>query len=67
MNGTAVRAIWFAYMMLVSAGVGVSGGVLSFLGGARVANAVLTAGGAFAAAATLGLLILAFLSERKAP
>ncbi|GIE46513.1 hypothetical protein [Actinoplanes nipponensis] len=65
MNGTTTRTIWFAFVILAGAFVGTAGGMLSFAGGARAANAVLAGGGAFVTATTLGLLMVTFLHERE--
>jgi hypothetical protein len=65
MNGTAARTLWFAFVILAGVFVGAAGGLLSFAGGARAANAVLAGGGSFVTATTLGLLMVAFLHDRK--
>jgi hypothetical protein len=52
-----MQGIWFAIMGLASVLIGVGGGVLSWLGGLNVSNAVLAGAGAFAGALILMITV----------
>jgi hypothetical protein len=59
-----LRALWLAVSVLSAGLVGASGGILSWLGGANPANAILTGAGAFVATVLLFLAIVRFLTMR---
>lgn len=59
------RALWAAFTLLTSAVIGMSGGVLSWLGGVSAPNAILAGAGAFAGSVILILTIMHFLWHDK--
>ena len=57
-GGDPLMPVWLAIGLLFAVLVSVGAGVLAWLGGAQVAAAILTAGGAFCASVTLIILII---------
>lgn len=55
------RVLWLAIIVFVAMMVGAAGGMLSWLGGANVPNAVLAGAGSFGATVLLMLAIAYFL------
>jgi hypothetical protein len=60
---SAVRALWLAVVLLFSCLVGLAGGGLAWISGENPAVAVLTGSGAFAAAVSLTILIISFVTH----
>ena len=60
-----IRALWLAITVLAAGMVGVTAGVLSWLGGMNSPNAILAGGGAFAGTVILGLTVIHFLTHTK--
>jgi hypothetical protein len=56
------RALWVAITLLTASILGVSSGLLSWIGGANPANSILAGGGAFAGVVILILAIIHFLN-----
>jgi hypothetical protein len=57
-----VRAIWLGMILLAAAMLGSVGGLLSWLGGMNVANAILAGAGTFSGAILLMLALFRFLT-----
>jgi hypothetical protein len=60
LNNSTARGLWLAIIVLTAVLLGVSGGLLGWVGGLNAPTAVLTGGGAFGGAVMLGLAVLRF-------
>jgi hypothetical protein len=59
-----LRPLWLAYILLAATLVGITAGLLSWLGGMEPPTAILAGGGAFSAAALLMLSLQRFLAPQ---
>lgn len=59
------RPLWLAITLIAAVLVGVTGGILAWLGGALVANAIIVGGSSFAGTVLLILAIAYFLIGEK--
>ncbi|SNT61870.1 hypothetical protein SAMN05216276_10864 [Streptosporangium subroseum] len=57
------RAIWLAIILLAAVIIGLAGGVLSWLGGATPAGAILFGAGGLAATVLLAITIVNFMAD----
>ena len=57
-----IRAIWLGIILLAATMIGSAGGLLSWLGGMNVANAILSGAGTFSGAIILILALFHFLN-----
>ena len=66
MNASGYRALWLTCALLFSVIMGVAYGILAFLAGETLAQALISAGAAAGGTATLLILILGFLMPPNA-
>jgi hypothetical protein len=66
MNNNAIRGLWLAWALLLSTIIAVAAGMLTYLAGKHLAEAVITSGAAFGATATLLVIILTFITPPNA-
>lgn len=59
------RSLWIAMILLTSTIIGISASAISFFGGGRVPDAVLTGGSAFAVSVSLCLALRSFAVNRN--
>jgi hypothetical protein len=62
MTTPSTRALWLAWTLLLSLITGLTGGVLTYLGGDNPAHAIIAGAATFGGTTGLALLILGFLT-----
>ncbi|MEV0569289.1 hypothetical protein [Dactylosporangium sp. NPDC050588] len=65
-GSASLRAVWVAITLVVAAIAGLLTGLLAWLGGANIANAILSGGAAFGVTTLLILAVIEFLDRGSA-